>query len=126
MLLGIQRIEKKGAIISEKFPHLVINLINQTTQAEVFSILSHVDLIVTEDSGLGHLAWIQGVKTLFLFGSTRADWTAPPYQHVVNLTSSDLECGDCMQAICRHGDVRCLTRYTPDFVLTKINQLIEL
>lgn len=125
LLLGDQRIAEKANIIAETFPEITINLVEQTSMLEAFTILSRVDLVVSEDSGLGHMTWVQGVKTIFLFGSTRADWTAPPYDHVLNLTSSDLDCGDCMLAQCKFDDVRCLTRYSPDYIYTLIEKQLK-
>lgn len=125
VLIGEDRILEKSTLISAAFPNQTINLVNQTTQLEAFALLAKMDVVLTEDSGLGHMAWVQGVKTLFLFGSTRADWTAPPYPHVVNLTSSDLDCGDCMQAICKWGDVRCLSRYSAAFIADTLVSLLD-
>lgn len=125
VLIGEDRILEKSELITAAFPKTAINLVNQTTQLEAFSLIAKMDVVLTEDSGLGHIAWVQGVKTLFLLGSTRADWTAPPYPHVTNLTSSDLACGDCMQATCQWGDVRCLTRYSPVFIADILISLLD-
>ncbi len=125
LFLGDMRIASKAQAMQMKYASHVLNLVNQTSQSEALRILSKCDLVLTEDSGLGHMAWIQGVKTLFLFGSTRADWTAPPYAHVYSFTSSDLACGDCMSPECIHGDVRCLVRYTPDQIVRQILKMLD-
>lgn len=120
LFIGDDRIAEKAQTISNAFPERCLNLVGQTSQLEAFAILPNIQLVLSEDSGLAHMAWVQGVKLCLMLGSTRADWTAPPYEHVINLTSSDLECGDCMEAVCKHGDVRCLTRYTPELVYAQI------
>ncbi len=125
LLLGDKRIAEKSRIIEKTFPKDTINLVEQTNILEAFALLRKVAVMVSEDSGLAHMAWVQGVKTVLMLGSTRADWTAPPYPHVINLTSSDLACGDCMLAKCKHGDVRCLTRYSPKFIFEKIKFLLN-
>lgn len=122
VFIGDNRIAKKAKFLTAAFPNRCLNLVNSTTQLEAFASLSHLHFMLTEDSGLAHMAWVQGVKICLMLGSTRADWTAPPYDHVINLTSSDLECGDCMQATCKHGDVRCLTRYTPEYIFGLIKK----
>ncbi|MFK7933172.1 MAG: glycosyltransferase family 9 protein [Saprospiraceae bacterium] len=116
LLLGDQRIYEKSQQMEKAFPELVINLVNQTTQLEAYSILKKVDVIISEDSGLAHMAWTQGVKTLLMLGSSPSYWISVPHEHVINLNSSDLACGDCFSDTCLHGDVRCLTRYSPDYV----------
>jgi ADP-heptose:LPS heptosyltransferase len=124
LLIGDDRIAEKAEIMSKTYPERCLNIVGKTSQLEAFAILPQVHLMLSEDSGLAHMAWVQGVKTCLMLGSTRADWTAPPYEHVINLTSSDLACGDCMQPVCKHGDVRCLTRYTPEFVYSQIAKWI--
>ena len=126
LLLGDKRIVKKARTLQDRCPDHVINLVNKTSQVEALCVLSKCDLVVSEDSGLGHMAWIQGVKTLFLFGSTRSDWTAPPYPHVYSFTSSDLSCGDCMKPECIFGDVHCLVRYTPDMIERQVLGMLDL
>ena len=120
LLIGDGRIAEKAQMMTKAFPARCLNLVEKTSPFEAFAILPHIQLMLSEDSGLAHMAWVQGVKLCLMLGSTRADWTAPPYDHVINLTSSDLECGDCMEAICKHGDVRCLTRFTPELVYAQI------
>lgn len=120
LFIGDDRIAEKAQTMTNAFPERCLNLVGKTSQLEAFSILPKIQLMLTEDSGLAHMAWVQGVKICLMLGSTRADWTAPPYDHVVNLTSSDLECGDCMEPVCKHGDVPCLTRYTPALVYAQI------
>jgi len=97
----------------------IISIVNQTTPSQAFAILQHTSFVLSEDSGLMHMAWVSGIPTLALFGSTRSDWTRPLGGKSFFLDSSDLPCGNCMQEVCRYGDVHCLTRYTPEFVFEK-------
>jgi ADP-heptose:LPS heptosyltransferase len=120
LFIGDDRIAEKAQTMTDAFPERCLNLVGKTNPIEAFAILPNIQLMVSEDSGLAHMAWVQGVKTCLMLGSTRADWTAPPYEHVINLTSSDLECGNCMEPLCKYGDVRCLTRYTPALVYSQV------
>ena len=71
------------------------------------------------------MAWICGIPTLVLFGSTRSDWSRPLGTHSFFLDSSDLPCGNCMQEVCRYGDVHCLTRYDPEMVFAHAIGLVR-
>ena len=124
LVLGTSFIESKAAYMKEKLGERLINIINKTTAAEAFAILQHVKFMLSEDSGLMHMAWVSGVPTIALFGSTRSDWSKPLGEHSFFLDSSDLPCGNCMQKICRYGDTHCLTRYTAEFVFGKAVGLI--
>jgi ADP-heptose:LPS heptosyltransferase len=91
----------------------VIDLVGGTTAAEAFTLVQKADLVLSEDSGLMHMGWVSGVPTIALFGSSRGDWSRPLGPRSLCLDSSDLECRFCMEAECRFGDVRCLTRRDP-------------
>jgi heptosyltransferase-2 len=125
LILGTSFIESKAAYLKEKLGKRMINIINKTTPAEAFVVLQYVKFMLSEDSGLMHMAWVSGVPTIALFGSTRSDWSRPLGEHSFFLESSDLPCGSCMEEICRYGDNHCLTRYTAEFVFEKAVTLIK-
>jgi heptosyltransferase II len=126
LLVGTERILDKANALKEKASDSVIQLINKTNPAEAFALVNRSSFLLTEDSGLMHMAWVQGVPTLALFGSSRSDWSAPQGIWSLCLHSGDLPCGACMLANCKFGDNRCLTHYTPEFVFEKSQQLISI
>jgi lipopolysaccharide heptosyltransferase II len=81
-------------------------------------------LVLSEDSGLMHMAWVSGTPLVALFGSTRSDWSSPLGPRSLLLDSSDLPCGNCMQATCQRGDVFCLSRRTPEEVFSRAVSLL--
>jgi heptosyltransferase-2 len=125
IVLGTAFIAGKAAALKQRLGPRLLDLTGKTTTEEAFAILQHTRLMLSEDSGLMHMAWISGIPTLAMFGSTRSDWSRPLGDHTRLLSSSDLPCGDCMQATCRFGDVHCLTRHTPERVLQDALSLIE-
>jgi ADP-heptose:LPS heptosyltransferase/glycosyltransferase involved in cell wall biosynthesis len=125
LILGTNFIAEKATAFKKELGDDLVNLVGQTSPSEAFSILQLATLVLSEDSGLMHMAWVSGLPTLVLFGSTRSDWAQPLGSHTLLLGSSDLPCGDCMQAVCRHGDIRCLTRWTPAHVLRQCLTLIS-
>jgi len=125
LVMGIGAISSKTDYFKNELHDRLINLVNKTTPAEAFVIIQQVSLIVSEDSGLMHMAWVSGIPTLALFGSTKSFWAKPLGNHTNFLSSSDLECGDCMLEICKYGDTHCLTRYSPKMVFEKAASLIN-
>ncbi len=113
LLLGTARIADRVRAIVQNEELPVINLIGQTTLAEAFAILRRVDLIITEDSGLMHLAWAAGAPIVAIFGSSNHVWSVPPAPGVTALHSGDLPCGACMEPECQFHDTHCLRRHTP-------------
>jgi len=71
------------------------------------------------------MAWVSGIPTIAIFGSTRSDWAKPLGPHTFFFDSSDLECGNCMQPVCKYGTNHCMVRITPEMVFEKAIALIE-
>ena len=118
-------IAAKAGQFKQHMGERLIDLVGQTSASEAFAVLRHATLVLSEDSGLMHMAWVSGVPTIALFGSTRSDWSRPLGDHSMFFDSSDLPCGNCMDAICRMGDIRCLTRITPEMVAGKAFYLVQ-
>jgi ADP-heptose:LPS heptosyltransferase len=125
LVMGTSFIASKAAFLKEQLGYNLINLVGQTTPVEAFAILQYAKLILSEDSGLMHMAWISGVPTVALFGATRSDWSRPLGEHTFLFESSDLPCGNCMLAVCKYGNVHCLTRVTPEQVFNHAILLIQ-
>lgn len=125
LVLGVESLAEKARYLKQHLGDNLLNFVGKTTPGEALAMLCQADLALTEDSGLMHMAWAAGVPTLALFGSSRSDWSAPPGEFSLCLNSADLPCGECMEAQCRFGDTRCLTRYTPAFVFEKARELWE-
>ena len=125
LILGIDRMSDKATYLEQHIGDPVINLTGRTSPDEAFAIIQHVALTVSEDSGLMHMSWVSGKPTIALFGSSRSDWSRPLGDHSVCLNSADLECGECMQENCQFGDVRCLTRFTPQMIMEEILKLLN-
>ncbi|HTQ29411.1 MAG TPA: glycosyltransferase family 9 protein [Puia sp.] len=125
LLLGTRFLETKATVLKQQLGEQLINLVGKTTAHEAFAILQHTKLILSEDSGLMHMAWGSGIPTVALFGSSRSDWSGPLGAHSLLLDAADLPCGACMETFCRFGDVHCLTRYTPEEVVQQAAGLIQ-
>lgn len=126
VILGLDRIADKARQIKDRLGDRLIDLTGQTSMLEAFGIVQRAKLVLSEDSALMNMAWAAGVPVAALFGSTRADLiTPPPGSRFVFLHSGDMECGFCMTAKCELGDVRCLSRHTPDQVLREAFGLLS-
>ena len=117
LVLGTDSLRMKAEYLKNRLGNHFISLIGLTTQAEAFNILQKTDLVLTEDSGLMHLACAAQIPVVALLGSTKSVWSKPWGKYSFCLDSSDLECGECARPSCRFGDVHCLTRHTPDAIV---------
>jgi len=124
-VLGLANLHRKAIARKAALGSRLLDLAGRTSPSEALAIVQRAALVLTEDCGLMHLAWISGVPTLALFGSSQHVWSTPLGQHTVCLHSGDLACGGCMDRTCRYGDVHCLNRYTADYVVERALALVE-
>ena len=113
----------RAAEISAALGEHCVDLTGHADQLEAFAIAGRARLVLSEDSGLMHMAWIQGTPTLALFSDSRRDWSAPQGSWSDCLDSSDLPCGPCGLEVCKFGDNRCLTRHSAAQVLERAEKL---
>ncbi len=110
VLVGTGHVLAGAQRIADELGADALNLVGRTTAAEALALMEHLRLMVSDDSGLMHLAWISGVPTLGLFGASRSTWSRPCGPHTDCLASEDLACGACMGRTCARGDLVCLRR----------------
>lgn len=125
LIMGLSSMEAKTASLKNVLGDKLINLVNTTNPAEAFAIIQKAVFMLSEDSGLMHMAWVSGIPTLAMFGSTKASRATPLGEHTLLLHSSDLPCGNCMLTECIYGDTNCLTRYGPGFVFESALKLLS-
>lgn len=95
-------------------------LTGKTDLAEAAAILSEVDLLVSNDSGLAHVAPAVGTKTLVIFGPTNEKTTQPIGSEIIR---RDVKCSPCMLRDCPI-DHRCMTRISAEEVFSKASKMI--
>lgn len=125
VMLGLPAIKQKAESIKENAEGHLIDLVGKTSISEAYAIVLKCSLVLTEDSGLGHFAWMSKVPTLMMFGSTRSDWTAPIGAHTSYFDSSNLDCGNCMRAECLHETIICMDQISVDDVYDRLRTLIK-
>ncbi|MBO3699326.1 glycosyltransferase family 9 protein [Roseivirga sp. E12] len=119
--IGDKRIEEKAAYLEQELgSDLVINLVGKTTLIDAYAVLFHIQLMLSEDSGLMHMASTTPMAIFGLIGSTPSYSVHPIGPNRGYLDSSGLACADCHQPECQFGDVRCLTRHKPEFVFEQV------
>ena len=91
-----------------------LDLTGKTGLGEAVALLSEMDLLISNDMGLAHVAPAVGTATIAIFGPTN-DETTRPYSFNAKVIRKDVECSPCMLRDCPI-DHRCMTRISVDEV----------
>jgi len=91
-----------------KLPNAV-NLAGLTDIPTLIGLLSHADLVISNDTGSAHVAAALGRPTLTIFGPTNEFETAPSGPHAEIVRAEGIECERCMLRDCPI-DHRCMIR----------------
>lgn len=91
-----------------------VDLTGKTDLAEAVALLSAIDLLISNDMGLAHVAPAVGTATIAIFGPTNSE-TTRPFSFNAEVIRKDVECSPCMLRDCPI-DHRCMTRISVDEV----------
>jgi heptosyltransferase-2 len=94
-------------------------LAGKTTLIDAMVLIAGARGVVSNDSGLMHVAAAFGIPQVAVFGSTSPEHTPPlnPRAQVIWLKEElQLDCAPCFDRVCRFGHTRCLTGVSPQRV----------
>ncbi len=115
-LLGGPRDAAEGEAIVAGSGNTAVNLCGRTTLPEAADLLGGVDVAISNDSGLLHVAAATGAPIVGLYGSSTPAYT-PPLSDRREILYLALECSPCFARECPLGHFRCLRDMTVDAVL---------
>jgi len=114
----------KDRVIAEQIMQLTdqqcINLAGRTSLDEAIDLLSLVTSVLTNDSGLMHVAAALQKPLIALYGSTSPSFT-PPLSDKARELKLNLACQPCFERTCRYQHYRCMRELTPDQVLSMMD-----
>ncbi|MCX8017755.1 MAG: lipopolysaccharide heptosyltransferase II [Rhodocyclaceae bacterium] len=119
-LVGSAKDAAIGAEIERLSDGAALTLCGRTTLAQAIDLIAGARAVVTNDSGLMHVAAALDVPTIALYGSSSPAYTPPLSPHA-KIISLGLSCSPCFERNCPLGHLRCLTALSPEQVRTALN-----
>jgi heptosyltransferase-2 len=101
-----------------------VDLSGVTSLAQAVDLMSLADAVVSNDSGLMHVAAALDRPLVALYGSSDPGFT-PPLNRRHRVVSLGLDCSPCFKRECPEGHLECLTGIEVDRVATALQELIE-
>lgn len=101
-----------------------LDLCAKTSLEQAVDLLSQVDAVVTNDSGLMHVAAALDRPLVAVFGSSDPRGT-PPLSRNASVVSRELECSPCLQRSCPKKHTKCLAELPVDWVDARLSERLE-
>jgi heptosyltransferase II len=117
-LFGSAKDRDIAADIGAQLPN-AINLAGVTTLDEAIDLLSMAARVVTNDSGLMHIAAALERPMAAIFGSSSPAFT-PPLSAKARVISIQIACSPCFERTCPLGHTNCLVQLEPSRVLAAV------
>lgn len=121
-LLGSKQDSVITAEINAKTKYQCQDFAGKTTLGEAIDLMSLSSFVVTNDSGLMHIAAALRKPLVAIYGSSDPSFT-PPLAKQVKIVREALPCSPCFKRICPLKHMACLETLYPEKVLAALEAL---
>ena len=98
----------------------IVNLCGKTELVDVVDLIVLTSQVVTNDSGLMHVACATGKNVIAIYGSSDPVYT-PPLSNTATILYKDLDCSPCFERSCPLEHLNCLNTISVSDVIASIN-----
>ncbi|WP_094751585.1 lipopolysaccharide heptosyltransferase II [Psychromonas sp. CD1] len=127
-LFGSEKDKNVTNAITKMIPtnklHLIKNLAGETSLNEAVDLLSCCHTVVSNDSGLMHIAAAVGCNLVAIYGSSSPRYT-PPLTENVAILQTGISCQPCFEKECRFSHLECLNKLPPERILNAVQSFLK-
>ena len=118
-LIGSEKDSSIAGQIADLAGGACVNFAGRTSLGEAVDLLSFAQLVVSNDSGLMHVAAALDKPVIAIYGSSDPSFT-PPLHDQSMIVDLYLDCSPCFKRECPLGHTQCLTEISPATILAAI------
>jgi heptosyltransferase II len=121
-LIGGEKDKAIGDEIARLADGHALNLCGRSTVEQAIDLIAGATLVVSNDSGLMHVAAALGRPLVAVYGSSSPAYT-PPLAAQASIVSLNLSCSPCFKRECPLGHLNCLEQLEPPKILAAMDNI---
>ncbi len=115
-IFGSEKDQAVAEKINQQTDYACVDFSGKTTLQQAVDLMSLAHTVVTNDSGLMHVAAALDKKIVALYGSSDPGFT-PPLCNQATILNLNLDCSPCFKRECPFFHNNCLTQIKPEVVI---------
>ena len=125
---GSKQYEKAEQLISKSKSKNIINIINKTTLLELIELLKNIDLLISVDTGIVHLASVYKKNIICLYGQSLPERSGAINPNAISLCTYETcsPCNDGKQSLNKVCDYpKCMQNISVEMVTDKVKEILN-
>jgi len=118
-LFGSEKDKPVTANIQQLTQQRCVDLAGSTKLGEAIDLMSQCHTVISNDSGLMHVAAALGKKLIAIYGSSDPKHTPPMHPDAV-VEYLGLSCSPCFERVCPLGHLNCLRKIHTDNIIAHL------
>lgn len=122
-LFGSKKDSDVAGEINRLNQNACVDLTGKTSIKDAVDLLSLATAVISNDSGLMHVAAALQKNLIAIYGSSDPNFT-PPLSAKAKILSLQLDCSPCFKRTCPLGHTHCLVELTPLLVINALDAML--